>query len=229
MVFMILSITFLTDANLQKNQELARDSVQKLATAADSVYAQGEGSTIIVEINLPINTVFDTTKTYIGKPSNAPFSTESKTINVRVQNNDIFAPTRAQLQGAFPAYYGLHLMRVYSAGSYVVISPHLSRIDRNSIFISMARGETRNETLQMRKLVSQSVTATAASSWAFEEVSVSVTPSSMPLEPYDKPITFTITADADSSGLYNSELRIAAQDSNGETESFIVPLTVDIR
>ena len=228
-VFMAMSINFLSNTNIQKNQELARDTVQKLAQAADSVYAQGEGASNVVSINIPSSALFNPNLTFIGKPQNASFSGPSTEINIRVWDTDVYATTAGPVHGSFPSSPGAHLMRAYSAGSYVVISPHIASVDRQAVFVSMAQGETRTETLRVRSLAGGSVAATAFASWLFPDVSLSLPSSSFTPSDLGTPLEINITAGPAASGFYNTELVVAAQDLvGGENESFTIPLTVDV-
>ncbi len=228
-VFMAMAINFLSSTNMQKNQELARDSVQRLALAADSAYAQGEGASNVVSISIPASAIFNPNLTFIGKPQNASFSDPSTEINIRVWDTDVYATTAGPVHGSFPASSGAHLMRVYSAGRYVVITPHIASVDRQAVFVSMAQGETRTETLRVRSLAGVSVSATAAASWLFPDVTLSLPPSSFTPSDLGTPLEINITANENASGLYNTELVIAAQGIvAGENESFTIPLTVDV-
>ena len=227
-VFMAMSINFLSDTNTQKNQEDARDSVQRLAQAADSVAAQGEGASDVVPISLPSSTIFDPNQTYIGKPANASFSTPSAQINVKVWDTDVYASTAEPVHGSFPSSPGTHNMRVYSSGSYVVITPHIASVDRQAIFVSMARGETRAEVLRVTGLA-DSVSATASVSWLFPDVALSVPSATFLPSDSGTALQISVTAGQNASGFYNTELVVAAQGpDSGENESFTIPITVDV-
>ena len=81
-LFFVLSANMLTGARSQQNYDDARVSVQSLAEAADSVYAQGEGAARKVAITLPADTVFGSNYTYIGAPSSSFAAQNSININV---------------------------------------------------------------------------------------------------------------------------------------------------
>jgi len=227
-MFMALAANFLTDTNVQKNYETARDSVQRLAQAADSVYSQGEGASAIVQITLPTSTIFDSNVTFIGKPANATFAASSNTINIKVWDSDTYAITHAPLHGSFPATHGTYSMRVYSEGSYVVISPHIMKLDKYSLFVSMAKGETRNEVLQVSRLASAEVPVTAALAWGFSDIAISVPQGTFYPGQSGTPLGINITANTTASGLYSSELVLSGTGQDGQAEVFTVPITVDV-
>ena len=229
LMFMALSLNFLSSTNLQKDEETARDSVQKLAQAADSVYSQGEGASDVVAITLPGTASFDPDQTYVGKPQNADFAAPSTQINVNVGGTDVYATTSEPVHGSFPSAPGVHSMRVYSAGGYVVISPNIASLDKRSVFVSMASGENRNEALTLRSLVTETVSAEIYQSWNYSDVSVSFPASPFSIQVAGTKVPLSISAHWAASGLYSSQLVILAQgQSSGDNETFIVPITVSV-
>ena len=229
LMFMALSLNFLSTTNLQKDQEAAQDSVQKLAQAADSVYAQGEGASDAVVITLPQTASFDPNQTYIGKPQGAGPSVPSTQIGVNVAGTELYAITSEPVQGSFPPTPGVHSMRVYSAGGYVAISPDIASLYQQSVFVSMASGETRTEALTLRKLVTEAVSAGISQSWNYSGVSLSLPASSFNLSVTGTSVQFNVSADSSASGLYSSQLVIFAQGlSSGDNETFIIPITVSV-
>ena len=229
LMFMALSLNFLSSTNLQKDEETARDTVQKLAQAADFVYAQGEGASEVVAIMLPGTASFDPNQTYVGKPQSAGFAVPSTQIKVNVLGTDVYATTSEPVHGSFPSSPGVHSMRVYSAGSYVVISPNIASLDRQSVFVSMASGETRSETLTLRSLVTEPVSAGIYQSWNYSDVSVSFPASPFNVQVGGTKVSLGISAGAAADGLYSSQLVILAQElASGDNETFIVPITVNV-
>jgi len=228
-MFMTLAGNFIAGTNVQQSQETTRDSVQRLARAADSVYSQGEGASEIVQITLSTSTKFDPNLTFVGKPVGSPFSDSPNTINVRVEDTDVYAITRAPLHGSLPSTFGSYSMRVYSAGSYVVISPHIAKLDRHSLFVSMAKDETRNELIQASSLSNGTISATATLEWGFSDVVISYSPDAFNLDPSGTPFEINVTASSSAEGLYSSELLITARGQGGEVEEFTVPVTINVQ
>ena len=228
-VFMALSLNFLSLVNVQKDQETARDSVQKLAQAADSVYAQGEGASSVVAINLPSTVSFDPNRTYVGKPQNAGFEAPSTQINVNVEGSDIYATAAEPVHGSLPSSPGVHSVRVYSTGSYVMLSPDIAVLGQQSVFVSMADGENRTETLTLRSLVAETVSAQIRQSWNYPGVSISLPAGQFNISATGTPVQVNVSAASGASGLYSSQLVILVQgQASGDNETFLVPMTVNV-
>ncbi|MCX8197111.1 MAG: hypothetical protein N3G80_02220 [Candidatus Micrarchaeota archaeon] len=226
-IFMTISLSFISNTSAEKNEKFARESVQRLASAAESVYAQGEGAATLVEVHIPPNTVFDPAKTYIGKPPNAPPHALPKSININLGGSDISAETSHNLVGSFPAKSGTYLMRVYSAGSYVVISPYIVKIDKPSLSITMGVGEARSETILLSKLVSSPVYAKVAPILQLPNITMSISPAELEISPSGSAFILFVFPQNGTRGVYNMQLEIHATSEIGN-QTFIIPFTLNV-
>jgi len=229
-LFFMLSANMLKDARIQQNLDDAKASVQSLAEAADSVYAQGDGATRKVSINLPGDTVFGGNTTYIGRPSNAPLAGQNG-ININVNGTDLFALTRTSLVGQFPTTAGKYLMRVTSRGAYVEIYPYLVDVDKYAVSIAMARGETRSAQVVVTRVSGEAVNVEPAQNWGFNEVTMSMSPSStFAASDMGSILTVTVASNATATGIYNSQITLTATGAaSGTVETINIPVSVNVR
>lgn len=231
LVFSVLSSDFLSDINVNRNYADARDSVQKLASAADSVYAQGEGASAVVLVKIPGNANLAPNTSYIGKPSNAAAGVASSQISMRVGSTDVFAITKETVTGSFPQAAGTYYMKVTSMGSYVSIGTHYIEANKNSVYQSMAPGETRTESITFSAVGNETVRIILGASWGYNS-SVSLRFSPNPLNiaaGASNSTTVTLNASSTAGGLYNSELTVNATAANGVAETFSIPVTADVQ
>ena len=227
-LFFVLSANMLTGARSQQNYDDARVSVQSLAEAADSVYAQGEGAARKVAITLPADTVFGSNYTYIGAPSSS-FAAQNS-ININVNGTDVSGVSRTSLSGQFPAKPGKYTMRVTSRGSYVEIYPYLVDVDKRSITIVMAHGETRSAQITVTRASLEKVTVEPSQNWGFTDVEMEIAPSSaFGASNAGTVITVTVTARSFASGIYNSQITLTATGNESETsETINIPVSVNV-
>jgi len=231
LVFSVLSSDFLSDIGVNRNYADAQDAVQKLANAADSVYAQGEGASTVVLVKLPGNSNLSSTASYIGKPSNAASGVASKQINLRLGGTDVIAVAKETVTGSFPSVSGTYYMRVVSKGSYVAVGVHYLDADKSSIYQSMAPSEARSETVNFKAVGNESVTVRITPDWGYNSsvvLAISTTSFSVSAGG-SQAATVTITAGASSGGLYNSALSVNATAANGVSEIFTIPITADVQ
>lgn len=229
LLFSAFSADFLSDLSSQSSIDEAQDTVSKLAFAADSVYSQGEGASVILLVHIPENTNLSSNLTYIGRPSSSGSAVPSTRINMRVGDTDVAASTRASLVGSFPAATGTQYMRIESKGSYVSIGNHLLDANIQSIFKSMARSEQRNQTITFCKATNGTVNVSLQYAWAFPNVALNATPTSFMLNPPPcANVVVSMTSNAAAGGLYNTELEVSANSSN-YSERFYLPITVDVQ
>ena len=232
LVFSVLSSDYLSDLGVNRNYADAQDAVQKLANAADSVYAQGEGASTVVLVKIPANSNLSSTMSYIGKPSGAAAGVASKQISLRLGNTDVLAITKETVTGSFPQVSGTYYMRVVSKGSYVAIGTHYLDADKSSVYQSMAPGETRSESITFSAVGNESVSVAIASNWGYNgSVNMNITGGN--------PLTISAGATASrtvnfgsgssSGGLYNSALTVNATAANGVSEIFTIPITADVQ
>lgn len=232
MVFITLSSNLLSGISVQKNFNDAYGSVQRLAYAADSVYSQGDGAWMTTMVVIPANTNMSTTATYIGKPSNAASSISSKLINMRMGGSDVFASTNEPVIGSFPTKPGTYQMRVASKGTYVTIGTYFFDIDKQSIYKSMARSESRVEYINITAVSNESVSVAYTYSFAYTNVPITATPASpivvAPGATSSLRLNFTSTAAA--AGIYSGQLNIVGTAvTSGVVESFSLPITIDVQ
>ncbi|MFA6328922.1 MAG: hypothetical protein WCY41_05745 [Candidatus Micrarchaeia archaeon] len=229
MLFFVLSANMLTGAKTQQNYDDARMSVQALVEAADSVYAQGEGAVRKVTITLPGDTVFGGDHTYIGAPDSMPSAAQNG-ININVNGTDINGISRTSLSGQFPAKAGKYPMRVTSRGAYVEIYPYLIDVDKHSIAIVMARGETRTAQFVVTKVSGEAVSVEPAQNWGFTDVAMNITPSgTFDASGMGTTITVTVSATPAASDVYNSQITLNALGGESGTEEAInIPVSVNV-
>lgn len=232
LVFSVLSSDFLSSIGVSRNYADARDSVQKLVNAADLVYAQGEGASAVVLVKIPADSNLSSTLSYIGKPSNAAGSVASTVINLRVGSSDVLAVAKETVSGSWPQVSGTYYMRAESKGSYVAIGTHYLDSSKNSVYQSMAPGESRSESITFSAVGNESVTVTISQSWGYNgSVNMNITggnPISISAGgTASRSVNFA--AGASAGGLYNSVLTVNATAANGVSEIFTIPITADVQ
>lgn len=231
-VFLVLSSNSLLTIGVQQGYNDARTSVQSLAEAADSVYAQGEGATMTVTAILPGSINFDKNYTYIGRPLRAP-SAPANTVNINLNGTDISASTRAPLTGSFPSSAGTHQMKVTSHGAYVSIGSHLIEATPSSIYATM--GPDGRETVALSFSVvsgdgqtNNTVRVNIFPQWNHSDVALTVSPSFFSAyEHTGAPIILVFSAAANASGIYTSELVVNATGASSD-ETFTIPVTAEV-
>lgn len=229
LMFIVLSTDMLKDARVQQNYDDASTSVQTLAEAADSVYAQGEGATRKVMTTLPGDTIFGDNYTYIGRPPRSPLASQTG-ININMNGTDVHATAGVSLVGQFPSAAGKYPMRVTSRGAYVEIYPFLVDVDKHSITITMAQDETRSSRVVVTRVSSEVVEVEPVQNWGFEDVTVSFDPSAaFNASEQGSTITVSVSANGTSSGVYNSQLTLIAIGlDSGTTDTINIPLSVNV-
>ena len=230
LVFSVLSSDFLTGIAVNRNYADAQSAVQKLANAADTVYAQGEGASEIVQVKIPSNANMSSAVSYIGKPPGAPAGATSNVISIRVGGSDVLAITRETVAGSLPLAPGTYNMKVVSRGNYVAIGTHYLDADKNSVYQSMAPGETRSETITFTATGNETVGFNVTYSWSYPNVGISLNASYYSVPPgASRQINVTFTPNSAAAGLYNSQLNINATAGNGVTEAFSIPIAADVQ
>ena len=227
-LFFALSANMLTGARTQQGYDDARMTVQALVEAADSVYAQGEGATRKVAITLPGSTVFGANYTYIGAPDSS-FAAQNG-ININVNGTDMPGLSRTSLTGQFPAKAGKYTMRVTSRGAYVEIYPYLVDVDKRSVTVVMARGETRSAQITVTRVSAEKVTVEPSRNWGFTDVTMAIDPqSAFDASSMGTVITVTVTATSAASDIYNSQITLNAVGSDsGTSETINIPVSVNV-
>lgn len=225
--FFVLAANLLSDMNVRQGRDDARRAVQSLAAAADTAFAQGDGASQVVLINLPPNTVFGASKTFIGRPASQPNSPAS-TININVDGTDVYAITKAPLTGSFPGSIGGFELIVISRGSYVEIAPHIFDVNKRSVYLSMGKGASRSDTVKVYPASNETLATTAALSFSHSPaVSGSVTPASATADFEGTEFTMQFSSNNSASGIYSGELLITVLGTiSGAEQNLSLPVTV---
>lgn len=230
-VFSILAAQSLSDIGGQQNFADARQSAQGLADAANAVSGQGEGAFRIVVIKIPENANFSLNATYIGKPPNAPSYAESKAINFNLDGTDVSSFAEVPLTGSLPRAPGIYRMKVISRGGSVEINSQVLELDKNAIFISMAKNETRRATIKVYSSLSTAVAVNVNFTWSFSDANLTVSPASFSANASGTPITITVASAANASGTYDTQLILNASITSPASmnETLHVPVHIDIQ
>ncbi|MFH1095441.1 MAG: class III signal peptide-containing protein [Candidatus Micrarchaeota archaeon] len=122
-VLLIVTVIFVSaNARLLSSQraqarQIAAQSVQDLASAADEVYLAGEGATRKVWVSIPESVQLESS--FIGSRPGTGAWANNKTIDLNLSRvGDVFAITRAPLCGKWPAQPGRYsLVLVYNSTS----------------------------------------------------------------------------------------------------------------
>ena len=230
MLFFVISANMLTSARAQQNYDDARVSVQSLAEAADSVYAQGEGAVRKVAITLPGDTKLSPNYTYIGAPANMSGAAQNG-ININVNGTDVFGETETSLVGRFPNITGKYSMRVASRGSYVEIYPYLVDVDKYSLTIVMAQNATRSTQIVVTRVSGEEVSIGPALTWGFvSSIGLAISPNTtFNASEYGSVMTISLNSSASASGMYNSQLKLTATGAqSGTNETINIPISVNV-
>jgi hypothetical protein len=130
----------LSETYRQNDIRTARATAKKITEAADFVYSKGQGSSILIKVEIPPATDLNPNKTYIGKPKNASSSFQSKIVNINIYQTDITESSKASLIGSFPSYPGTYYFNVSSQGDLVAIGPSLINLNTSSIYAKVKSG-----------------------------------------------------------------------------------------
>ncbi len=236
LAFAVLSSNLLFDVGAQKDRNTALEAVQKLATAADSVYAQGDGASETVRVTIPQSATLSGGKSYIGRPFGAPADSSANTINLHVQGSDQYVLTSAPLSGSFPALPGNHHLKVISHGSYVSIGSGIVEVSPSSVYLSGRRNEPVFSALQLivPEGSQQQVFINVFPLIQHGNVQLSVFPSDFStLSSAEVDLTFLPGIGA--AGLYNWELIVNASTNplscgqDCRSDYFSIPITMEVQ
>ncbi|MCX8195244.1 MAG: hypothetical protein N3G22_04030 [Candidatus Micrarchaeota archaeon] len=232
LVFSIFSSGFILDLFMQEEEKQARSAVESLKESAERVYAMGEGTTELVSITLPPNTVFGSESTFIGKPPSAPLSVPSNMINIRVKNSDIFAYTQAPLIGSFPNSTGIHTINVTSHGSYVSIGSPLVLVNPSALYLSTRSNSSVFSNMTIKVISTIRLTHVNISySWPHQNTNLTIHPTNfISSGPVVAQIRLNFTANNLSAGIYTSQVRIVASEIGGtQVQTIAVPITAEVK
>jgi hypothetical protein len=221
LLFFMLSATMLQDARVQQNYDDARNSVNALSEAADSVYAQGEGATRKVMITLPVDTVFGSNTTFIDQNG----------ISINVKGSAVFAMTRPSLVGQFPSTAGKYTMRVTSKGALVEIYPYLVDVNKYSVSITMGTTENRSAQITVTRVSGEAVNVTPTWNWLFDNMNLSLAPSvGFLANDRGSAVTVNVNTMGATPGIYNSQITLTAIGAtSGTTDTINIPISVNVR
>jgi hypothetical protein len=105
-----LPSTTIGGENLRQMQ-IARQSVQEVASAADEVFLGGEGASKTIWVELPAG--YENASSFIGNQSAAVAWKDRKLADIHMlQAGDIFAVSRAPMCGKWPGKYGKYQVNV---------------------------------------------------------------------------------------------------------------------
>ena len=228
----VFASDMLADNQHQAEMRQARLTVQKLADAADYVYAQGAGATSAVRVDLPPSADYDPEKTFIGKPASAPGTASPNAINIHIYDSDVTAYSLAPLAGAFPANAGAHIINVTSQGGLVSIGGPLATLSQSSIFLAMKKGETRVAYANFQAVYSQPIVLNATYAWPYSNPSLDIQSPIMVAQQGPAQIALAFTTDSTHSGTYTGLLTVSAYPSGAPTqqmETYAMPITVEVQ
>ncbi|GEM_PF-2444501 len=124
-----------TNANRIADAQVA---VNKIAEAADIVYAQGYPARTIVRVFIPPG--IDAENTYV----------RGRTVNIRVANQDIWANSKAELKGKVPTSPGYHFILVEATREgYVLIGAVSLILDPPRFSKSIPEGQSDTQLLRI--------------------------------------------------------------------------------
>ncbi|MEM4348093.1 MAG: hypothetical protein QXN37_00805 [Candidatus Anstonellaceae archaeon] len=233
LTFTVLSSNLLFDVSVQKDAKLAKETVQTLANAADSVYAEGKGATKIVSITIPPSANLSLKKSYIGKPLD--FSVLSNNIiNLHVAGSDYSASTLAPLSGVFPSSPGTYQIKVISFGSYVSIGASLVEIQPSIIYHKGKKGQPSSASLEIIPSSSDNLEINIQAFNEYQKVPLAIFPSSFQTAGSRAIVSIIFQPSVDAGGVYNwnllinTSLRHPSCVQECREEFFIVPVSFEI-
>lgn len=219
----------LSHIGLQGEYHDAYTSVRALASAADSVFSQGEGTVRPVRVVLPV--IFNGSRSYIGQPSWAP-SAPQNTISINVGGTDVFASTRAPLSGSFPNKSGEYTLAVISRGSYVSINSYIIDVTPSTVYLEMGPGAERQATLTVRAVAPEGADVNISSQWSFPHANLTITPArAITSGQAEVPVTFRFKTDSEAYGTHSSSVKIVAKrtgSGGNDTETISIPITLEV-
>ena len=229
-VFAVLSTNILFNVGTQKNINAARDSVQKLAQAADSVYSQGEGATTSVTVDIPANAALTGGKSFIGRPSGASGNASSGIINLNVGGSDEYALTTAPLSGAFPNSSGSYQLQVTSHGSYVTIGSGIIDVSPGAVFVEGSAGVAATFPINITLLSGQPVNISISSSPQYANVGLAPNETGF-ITSSNTSVTLKFNSTASAAGIYDWELQLNASSCAGGScpaDYITIPVSLEV-
>lgn len=200
----------------QKDAQDTQNSLLDLSTAAKEVYAQGEGSKMLVFVQLP------------GSYEPNGSSVGNKSIQIRASGTDYVALENFNVRGNLPGASGAHWVWVVSEGNLVRIGTALLGLSRNSISLVLAPGESTSVSLYAENLWTNNLSVNTELKWSNPAVSVSDSVDDFYLSPGDTyPLSIDFQPSSNASGYYSGELVFNATDGN-VSETVNLPIAVEV-
>ncbi|MEM4633907.1 MAG: hypothetical protein QW275_02010 [Candidatus Anstonellaceae archaeon] len=219
------------DSQQQSDIRQARIAVQRLAEAADYVYAQGEGASMSVRVDLPPSADYAPNKTYIGKPIYASDNSSSNAITIHLYGGDVSAYTKAPIVGAFPQQPGSYSLQVTSLGGIVKIGNSLVDPKSTAIYAKVKRGEIRTAFASFSTNSSYPVILNASYSWNYDSPSISMPSSIIIVHNGTAQIPITFISQPSNMGIYTGTLIVTAYPAGSsvlQKESYKLPITLEV-
>ncbi|HIH18629.1 TPA: hypothetical protein HA225_01490 [Candidatus Micrarchaeota archaeon] len=231
--FAVFSSGLLTDIGVQQDTKDARNAVQGIAEAADAVFAQGEGASKSVAITIPPSAIFGPNDTFVGKPPSALPSAPSNMVRIRLENNDIYAFSRAPLVGSLPGSPGGYVVNVTSRGSFVTVGAGLVSASPSRVRIVLDRSSTKSAFLTFTILTNETIVGVnVTKDWGFSSPTISITPSIFTSNGVSSmQVKIDAASDTDDAGTYEGALNVSAwkASDNQTQQGFQLPLSVEVR
>jgi len=228
--FIVFASNLLSDMDTQQDNRDATLAVQSLADAAEFVFAQGDGTKKLVAVKIPYAVVFNSTKTFIGRPQGSAPGTTSTMISMFLHNSNVFALTTVPLVGAFPQSPGVHYINVTSHGTFVSIGQELVAVSPSSINFAMNREETRSATATFDIGSIDPVMVDLVPDWPYDSITLSVSPSSFYGSNVSVPVLFTFTTPSNAGGIYPAAVNVTAtQAGSSFSETLSIPISLEVR
>ena len=231
-----MTLEYFYSVRAQRDYGDAQSAVQTLAEEADNVYLQGTGAEKIVPITLPGSTVFSPNVTFIGRPLNS-LAGKSNTISVSLNGTVLTATTAATVVGAFPAYAGVHHMKITSHGDFVSIGAHLVSVSPDSVFQSMGKSASGTTTVtfsvEMSLGINESINVSLSTPRSYPNANLSLSRSSFVSTGIEsQPVSLDFATGSGAVGIYTSVLNVTAvkiiNGTNVAREIFTVPITLEV-
>jgi hypothetical protein len=227
--YTVFASGLLSHIDIQGDYHDAYSSAQALASAADSVFASGEGTGKPVRVVLPTN--FNASKSYIGRPSWAS-TVPPNTININMGGTDLFANTRAPVTGSFPSTGGEYVFSVVSHGTYVSINSYVIEVAPGAVYLYASPGSRREVTITVRSVSPELTDVNISAAWSFPHANLTITPERFVTKgSSEMPITLNFSVGSQAYGAHISELQITSKrngSAGGDTESISIPITLEV-
>lgn len=203
--------------------EQGREAVNRLAEAADAVYAEGSGSTRRVWITVPES--FSSTGSYIGSPSGV----RGAAINLRIYsgNNftDVATRTKEDVLGTWPSA-GSQWMYVVAQEGWVQIANTTSAfsVEPTLLHPSLLRPNSTVLNLTITNLGPATLSVNSSLTWSPTEVTVTPASQQFTLDPSSSAnLTMNITASSTALGTYTGSYNFT-----DGTSTLFVSLIVEV-